>query len=57
MKPNPTKWGGRARKRVLVTGGAGFIGAHLCARLLEAEISVPDEEAKGHIRSLRSLID
>ena len=40
MKPNPTKWGGRARKRVLVTGGAGFIGAHLCARLLEAENSV-----------------
>ena len=24
------------RKRVLVTGGAGFLGSHLCARLLSA---------------------
>ena len=28
------------RKRVLVTGGAGFIGSHLCARLLERGHSV-----------------
>ena len=27
---------GTTRKRVLVTGGAGFIGSHLCARLVAA---------------------
>ncbi|HEX3566863.1 MAG TPA: UDP-glucuronic acid decarboxylase family protein [Acidimicrobiales bacterium] len=30
----------RALRRVVVTGGAGFLGSHLCARLLERDIEV-----------------
>src|SRR5690349_2388377 len=35
--------------RVLVTGGAGFIGSHLCRRLLADghEVSVVDNESNG----------
>jgi len=41
--------------RVLVTGGAGFIGAHLCARLLERgdEVSVVDSFEPFHPERLK----
>jgi UDP-glucose 4-epimerase len=40
--------------KVLVTGGAGFIGSHVCDRLAEAghEIVVLDDLSTGHIENL-----
>ena len=40
------------RKRVLVTGGAGFLGAHLCARLLANGHDVVLTAAADKARSL-----
>ena len=45
-------------KRVLVTGGAGFIGSHLCKRLLEAgnEVICLDNLFTGSKRNIRELM-
>ena len=47
------------QKRVLVTGGAGFIGSHLCARLLEQGHSVlcVDNFFTGTRNNIAELID
>ncbi|MBL8055180.1 MAG: SDR family oxidoreductase [Anaerolineales bacterium] len=43
--------------RILITGGAGFIGSHLCDRLLGAGHSViaMDNLITGHIRNIQHL--
>ena len=45
-------------RRALVTGGAGFIGAHLCARLLREgyEVVVIDNLVTGNIDNIRHLL-
>ena len=45
--------------RVLVTGGAGFIGSHTCLSLLEKgyEITVIDSYINSHKKSLQRVIE
>ncbi|MDR2296170.1 MAG: SDR family oxidoreductase [Clostridiales Family XIII bacterium] len=45
-------------KRILVTGGAGFIGSHLCERLLEAghEVICADNLHTGSKRNIKALM-
>jgi UDP-glucuronate decarboxylase len=47
------------KKRVLVTGGAGFLGSHLCARLLnqECEVLCVDNYFTGTRRNIEPLLD
>lgn len=47
------------RKRVLVTGGAGFLGSHLCERLIKAnyEVLCVDNFFTGRRTNLRQLMD
>jgi UDP-glucuronate decarboxylase len=48
-----------SRKRVLVTGGAGFIGSHLCQRLLERgdEVLCIDNFYTGTRDNLKAALD
>jgi UDP-glucuronate decarboxylase len=47
------------RRRVLVTGGAGFLGSHLCERLVEAgsEVTCVDNFFTGSRRNVEHLLD
>ncbi|MEM6300359.1 MAG: UDP-glucuronic acid decarboxylase family protein [Pseudomonadota bacterium] len=46
-------------KRILVTGGAGFVGSHLCESLLESgnEVLAVDNYFTGQRQNLRHLMD
>jgi UDP-glucuronate decarboxylase len=49
----------RLDRKILVTGGAGFIGSHLCARLLDsgADVLCVDNFFTGSKRNLLPLLD
>jgi nucleoside-diphosphate-sugar epimerase len=45
------------KKNVLVTGGAGFIGSHLCERLLrEAKVICLDDFSNSHPQNINHLL-
>ncbi|MFH1820672.1 MAG: SDR family NAD(P)-dependent oxidoreductase [Candidatus Nealsonbacteria bacterium] len=47
------------KKKVLITGGAGFIGSHLAEKLLELgqEVFVVDDLSTGCLENIKHLID
>jgi UDP-glucose 4-epimerase len=52
-------YNGKINMRVLVTGGAGYIGSHTCVELLEAghEVFVMDNLCNGHEVALKRVQD
>ena len=56
---NETKREYHARKRILVTGGAGFVGSHLCDALLAAghEVLCADNFFTGNKANIERLLD
>ncbi|MFC4278560.1 UDP-glucuronic acid decarboxylase family protein [Achromobacter aloeverae] len=55
--PAPMQGGKHGGKRILVAGGAGFIGSHLCARLLREghEVICLDSLRTGSLRNIAAL--
>jgi len=55
----PKTMGIHLAERILVTGGAGFLGSHLCDRLLAAgaEVLCVDNFFTGARRNIRELLD
>ena len=51
--------GRSSTKRIMVTGGAGFLGSHLCARLLAEghEVLCVDNYFTGRRRNIAALLD
>lgn len=47
------------KKRILITGGAGFIGSHLCGRLLDEgnEVICVDNFFTGSKQNIIHLLD
>ena len=59
MNGNGNGNGGSRRPRALVTGGAGFIGSHLCEALLESgwEVFALDDLSTGSLENLSGLLE